>query len=1206
MRGATLVLTIAAAFVAATLMTNPATGQTVTSVSPTVVGQSIARAVGRINLAGTPNSGKTITDGLAFTVDGTYYGRGTRTYEFDFNGVTNLPGAIAVTPSSNDVTVAFLYFAEIINADPTAPFWAMYYFSPPGRDEGIGNGWFMLVWKYDNEWMISAGVGLNLVEAADPGSDSSVANFSTTNPETSAIFLWLQGTGLATLTNASVKLRHDVFTSEVYSATLPSKFENTVTAKFGTLATKIGTATPPVFPSLGDYDLEINGTVVIDKAVKLVQNLLDDQTFRLHASASAGIYAAHNTWDYIFLSPYWRHTKPFPTPDGIKKAWIWRQIVPRVYPFQTDDLADSNDVGDNEHGSLQWSAADGVHRLWQSAYVNFTQDTTLTLTGLMAAGADQRAMTYGIQLRSGDENGTIIAETPPGQKLVTPFDWLDFSLSGVFPAGTTQVTVVFYADHPGTGAKALHLDTVLLRVDNDHPSPPSITGMTTANHATSGTSSVTVTLNGSNLTSGQTSVRLEDNIISFGCANWGDVGKFLTVPFENYEKARPFATYRWRSGDVVTLTGGTGVIPGQYSVVSRADDGTIELATDINGAAIDITNKTVTGWLTHPAISATSVNATGSQVTATFDLTGVPAGSRNIVVEVAGYPPVVWRDGLNIVLPGPSLTNGSFELPESTQSCDNRVETFIPANDWFVRHWNGYMDVTNVSPTLTYRDDRWIAGGYDLPSCPAPELGLHYGSTGSYSYRGTAQWAQTVNAEAGKVYTLSGFFGHSDLNKVRLTLLDGDSAAAPMTGASIEVLPAGSLADWTFAHVTGTATGDIMTAAWEVENYTTGSTSNAQPKVAWTDHLVLSECTGSVSVTSVSPYAVANDTVTPVTLTITGSGFGGSTVPEVFLVRTGQMLTATNITVLNDTTLTCEVTGFPTPDTAAFEVVVRGNGCIGSLAQGFVSAQKAILNEQFEEPFASLECGSTEPPAPRVPKYDRITSWNFTDELIREGNVWPPLECPLLSCDCPEPTTGCAGGHYASMSTGAGEVEQAWQTLKVSPGNKCTFGGWFSWDGPGTANIKLVDGYGPNGTVIATAPIAHNPAGNGQWCYSFVEGNALGHLVTVVWELVDTVDGAPAALHADFMTFAATQCHAPFADVDNDGDVDQADFAYFQACYTGADGGPIAPEPSYCSCLNVDGPEGTPDTDIDQADQILFDACASGPGVPADPTCNTQ
>jgi hypothetical protein len=303
-----------------------------------------------------------------------------------------------------------------------------------------------------------------------------------------------------------------------------------------------------------------------------------------------------------------------------------------------------------------------------------------------------------------------------------------------------------------------------------------------------------------------------------------------------------------------------------------------------------------------------------------------------------------------------------------------------------------------------------------------------------------------------------------------------------------------------------------------------------------------------------------------------------------------------SITVVNDSTLTCEVSDVPGPGAVQFDVIVRINGCIDSLAQAFVTAPTTVVNAEFEEPFAPLNCD------PRTPNFDPVTGWYASDELIREGDVFLPAECPHLSCDCPEQLTGCAGGHYASMSTGVGVDQVAWQTIKVSPGANAIFGGWFSWgsDGAGTVNIKLVDGFGPDGTVLATAAV---PEGN-DWCYSSVSGFTTSDLVTVVWELADTVDGIAAAVHADSMTFEFSICHDPFADADQDGDVDQYDFAQFQLCFTG--NGipyPTGGEFEYCQCFDREGVDG-PDGDVDQGDFLFFEQCSSGSNVPADVNCD--
>ncbi|GMU21910.1 MAG: hypothetical protein AMXMBFR13_19980 [Phycisphaerae bacterium] len=76
-------------------------------------------------------------------------------------------------------------------------------------------------------------------------------------------------------------------------------------------------------------------------------------------------------------------------------------------------------------------------------------------------------------------------------------------------------------------------------------------------------------------------------------------------------------------------------------------------------------------------------------------------------------------------------------------------------------------------------------------------------------------------------------------------------------------------------------------------------------------------------------------------------------------------------------------------------------------------------------------------------------------------------------------------------------------------------------------------------------------------------------------------------------------CNRPFADADNDHDVDQEDFAIFQICYTGSIpvNSPMLSDPTYCACF--DRPEGGDigDGDIDQTDLAEFEKCATGPAI---------
>lgn len=65
-------------------------------------------------------------------------------------------------------------------------------------------------------------------------------------------------------------------------------------------------------------------------------------------------------------------------------------------------------------------------------------------------------------------------------------------------------------------------------------------------------------------------------------------------------------------------------------------------------------------------------------------------------------------------------------------------------------------------------------------------------------------------------------------------------------------------------------------------------------------------------------------------------------------------------------------------------------------------------------------------------------------------------------------------------------------------------------------------------------------------------------------------------------------------DLDWDGDVDQADFAYIQRCFTPA--GQQASDICLWADLNIDDR-------VDETDVVLFNGCFSGPSIPADPRC---
>ncbi len=86
-----------------------------------------------------------------------------------------------------------------------------------------------------------------------------------------------------------------------------------------------------------------------------------------------------------------------------------------------------------------------------------------------------------------------------------------------------------------------------------------------------------------------------------------------------------------------------------------------------------------------------------------------------------------------------------------------------------------------------------------------------------------------------------------------------------------------------------------------------------------------------------------------------------------------------------------------------------------------------------------------------------------------------------------------------------------------------------------------------------------------------------------------------AVVIADAVRFVLTGEAGLNADFDGDLDVDVADFAFFQACVTGAGRTTML---SACTGVDLDS-----DTDVDQDDFGLFQCCMSGVNVAAEPAC---
>jgi hypothetical protein len=523
------------------------------------------------------------------------------------------------------------------------------------------------------------------------------------------------------------------------------------------------------------------------------------------------------------------------------------------------------------------------------------------------------------------------------------------------------------------------------------------------------------------------------------------------------------------------------------------------------------------------------------------------------------------------ILPSGPLKNTSFELPNpGYNACP--VQSQAAPFYWEFTELQGYggfgLFRDKLPDPLTTPF---------MPSCPPPD-GFHYAA--SYSDAGGSSNPsnfvfQTFDVTAGQQYTFAASFAGGGNNRVQMEMRDGTAAESLLADALIR--DGGGSYDWTYGAITGTPTGDRMTIGWRI------NVTGDPPHATYADNVELLECNSSISVSAVAPTEGLNDGTIAIT-DLAGTGFAGT--PEVLLVRPGFVVNATNVTVVSSSQISCEfdLTALPS---GSYDIMVVQDGCIARLSDAlsdFRVVATEFVNGSFEDPTADSKCGAD--------LWGTPTGWNGNDDLHRDGSVWHPACDPL---DVPD------GVHYGSLHDGATGLQKAWQTINVTQGWTYRFGGQFTGGGPNAVTLKLIDGY-ETGSILAEKVIynsnAVEPPDVYPWTYDEVVGTAASDTMTVMWEM-NGGGGVPSASHADALVFEPVQtCSDPFADADGDGDVDQSDFAVIQACFTGS-AGPVPSEPAYCICLNRNQ-----DNAIDEQDMLAFEACASGPGVPADPSCD--
>lgn len=602
----------------------------------------------------------------------------------------------------------------------------------------------------------------------------------------------------------------------------------------------------------------------------------------------------------------------------------------------------------------------------------------------------------------------------------------------------------------------------------------------------------------------------------------------------------------------------------------------------------------------NPDITATNVAATGSSLTCTLDLTGAPWGRYDVEVSVADTAPNQLNCGPDTLSGGflvvlPALSNPSFENPPAAGGCPLTPLAGFPT-DWHAKEIAGY----GWENVLLRDSDQFV------PSCPPPD-GAHYASSLSTNDGGAGAFAeiyQTVAVTPGSLYVVSGQFAGGGNNIVTIRLVDGDINSSTTLGTTTVHNPGGAY-DWTFASVVATPpTQPYVTVVWKIDP------EGAGPHAAHADALSLDLCTNPITVTGITPNVGAN--TGPVNITnLAGTGFQvpPAPPPTVTLRRPGTTITATDVTVLSSTQITCtfDLTGKPA---GAYQVMVADGPCIGSYSS-FVIVSDPFTNGSFEQgdPGNSADMPGwgllVERPGATIEK--TLSGAN--------GSIFGGID------------TTWDGQFYAGYGVATAEPFHValYQVFRTLPGTEYTVtGGYFGGVGPPSpdpvnlglawwevlvvdgGNLTIADMNGTGGTPTLIAKKEHL-AGDPSMSFRETFAGSFTAIsdATTVFLKWGYVPGDYAIHLAGWDDLAIkSSCNDPFADADGDGDVDQVDFAVFQLCLTDdLTSPPPVPRPEYCLCFNR--PEDlVPDNDIDQADWTKFEACASGPGILADKNCD--
>ncbi len=883
----------------------------------------------------------------------------------------------------------------------------------------------------------------------------------------------------------------------------------------------------------------------------------------------------------------------------------------------------ANACPDGEHASLQGSG--GQQYIYQTV-IGLDPTKTYLLTGVWTIGDYAPACTYNAEVHDGtDPQAGLIAETTVTLESGGKYNWLPFAVAGS-PSGT-EMTVVLRAVDTGGNSYAMHVNDVSLVELEDPPCTPPTVSAFSPNMLFRGTTyQDSIVINGSGFMAGQTTVRLEgDDVPDIEATD-------VQVQTSDYLYCTldipPDAPYGNRSVVVeVAGCGGNALAAVAYVLASGPfRNGSFEQQDPGYNACPVLPQGPAIWW------DAVEINSYGG-ITKLFR-DDLPAGAPFLPsCDKPGgqWPPDGWHYAATASDADGSSSPENF-IFQTFEVSPNEQYTF---SGYFAGGGNNtiHMEMRDgtgagnlLARTQVYGSSS--GGSYDWtfnaiggrPTGDLMTVGWRVfvdGDPPHASYGDDMQVEQCVNPP-----TVDGTITPSN-GDVGTTVHITDIPGSGYSGTPIVLFRQGNLTTIVAQNVEVSPAGDNISCDVDLTGVPLGlyDVIVIQNGCFVDDALVAAfEVVCPIPLATLASIDTGSgvNTETDLTLTITGTDL--DTLSGVKLVRSGGgWEIAGSLGPAGPGATTRDATFDLTGAQMGRYNLVPEHQCpgVGSLDRVFLVYLPAPDNTGFEtgtvtgEPTDAWCVGGSLNPG-RTPDKSRPLNW---DEPTGQADL--SRDTGLHTAPCPLPE----GDHFAGLPySGSGTRLSFFQTFAVQYGQSVSVtasftGGTDAGCDPHTGTLKLLDGDELTGAELDSAVIdnANGSSSPGAWEAETVGGTASGDKVTVVITMDLSVAGScDHALHTDNVIIElGAGCHDPFADADEDGDVDQEDFGALEACITGpAPGNPPIPEdPAYCVCF--DRPEepqgGEPpvrDGAIDQQDISRFEACASGPGIMADETCD--